>query len=365
MANKEAKTLEVTKTPEIYKHSKNSQTVKVRDEDFVLVDNTTKHVDTNFHSQGFWKGFITRFFSKKKAIIGLVIIGIIVLFAIFGPIISKYTYFTTNTLETNLAPRMGLFEWMGILDGSEVLKTTTGTKMVNYYESRNLLDVYHWFGTDSLGRDIWTRTWHGARVSLLIAIIAAAIDVVIGMSYGLVSGYFGGIVDSAMQRFVEIIQSIPRLVVVILLSLVLQRGIVAIIVALFITEWIGMARISRAEMLRLKDREYILASKTLGANNISIIFKDVLPNTIGPIITQVMFSIPTAIFTEAFLSFAGLGIPIPECSLGSLISDGFNVFNIHAYQILPPIIVLALLMLSFSLVGDSLREALAPKKKDM
>ena len=168
-----------------------------------------------------------------------------------------------------------------------------------------------------------------------------------------------------MQRAAEIVSGIPRLVVVILLSLAMKPGLGAIIVALLITEWIGMSRIARAEMLRLKDREYILASRTLGAGNVSIIFKGVLPNIVGPVITQVMFSIPTAIFTEAFLSFVGLGVRLPECSLGSLISDGFQVFNTHPYQIVPPIIVLALLMLSFNLVGDGLREALNPKMKDM
>ena len=157
---------------------------------------------------------------------------------------------------------------------------------------------------------------------------------------------------------------IPRLVIVTLL-LVLKPGMLTIIFALMLTEWVGMSRIARAEMLKLKEQEFVLASRTLGANSFFIIFKEVLPNIIGPIITQVMFSIPTAIFTEAFLSFVGLGIPVPQCSLGSLISDGFNSFTTHSYQIIPPIIVMALLMLSFNLVADGLREALDPKLKEM
>ena len=138
-----------------------------------------------------------------------------------------------------------------------------------------------------------------------------------------------------------------------------------VIVALLLTEWIGMSKIARAEMLKMKEQEYVLASRTLGAGSGHIIFKEILPNTIGPIITQVMFSIPTAIFTEAFLSFVGLGIPVPQCSLGSLISDGYNSFTTHPYQIIPPIIVMALLMLSFNLIADGLREALDPKMKEM
>ncbi|MFA6857731.1 MAG: ABC transporter permease, partial [Treponema sp.] len=135
--------------------------------------------------------------------------------------------------------------------------------------------------------------------------------------------------------------------------------------ALMITEWIGMSRIARAEMLNLKEREYVLASRTLGATNFNIIFHEILPNIIGQIITQTMFSIPTAIFTEAFLSFVGLGIPVPQCSLGSLISDAFNSFTTHSYQIVPPILVLGLLMLCFNMLADGLREALDPKMKDM
>ena len=135
--------------------------------------------------------------------------------------------------------------------------------------------------------------------------------------------------------------------------------------ALLLTEWIGMSKIARAEMLQMKDQESILASRTLGAGSRWIIFKDVLPNTIGPIITQIMFSVPTAIFTEAFLSFVGVGIIVPQCSVGSLIEDGFNNITTLPYQIIPPILVLALLMLGFNFIGDGLREALSPSIEDM
>ena len=216
-----------------------------------------------------------------------------------------------------------------------------------------------------MGRDLWTRTWYGARISLLIAFVTIIIDMIIGMSYGLISGYFGGMTDNIMQRVVEVANSVPRLVIVSVLAIFMPKGIWLVIIALLLTEWIGMSKIARAEMLKTKEQEYVLASRTLGARNGHIIFREILPNTIGPIITQVMFSIPTAIFTEAFLSFVGVGIALPMCSVGTLIEDGFNNITTLPYQILPPIIVLALLMLGFNFIGDGLREALAPKLEDM
>lgn len=334
--------------------------------DFVLKDNAGEiAIDENFAAQSFWKDVIIRYFKKLSAVLGTALIIAISVLAVIGPGMNDYTYSGQNLSQKNLAPRVKALEKFGIFDGSETMRTTTGQKTVNYYVDKGLEDVEYWFGSDNFGRDIWTRTWEGARVSLIIAIAAAVIDMVIGMSYGLISGFFGGRVDMVMQRILEIVNGIPRLVIVTLLLLVLQPGMITIIFALMLTEWVGMSRISRAEMLKLKEQEFVLASRTLGAGSLFIIFKEVLPNIIGPIITQVMFSIPTAIFTEAFLSFVGLGIPVPQCSLGSLISEGFNSFTTHPYQIIPPIFVMALLMLSFNLVADGLREALDPKMKEM
>ena len=336
------------------------------DKEFALKHNDDEiAVDTNFAAQSFWKDAILRFFGKRSAVLGLILIVVIVLLAVFGPGMNSYTYSGQDLSQKNFAPRVPGIERLGILDGSEKMSTTTGSKLTNAYQEKDKLDVYYWFGSDTYGRDIWTRTWSGAKVSLIIAVAAALIDMIIGMSYGLISGYFGGKVDMVMQRILEIANGIPRLVIVTLLLLVLKPGMLTIIFALMLTEWVGMSRIARAEMLKLKEQEFVLASRTLGAGSFFIIFKEILPNIIGPIITQVMFSIPTAIFTEAFLSFVGLGIPVPQCSLGSLISEGFNSFTTHSYQIIPPIIVMALLMLSFNLVADGLREALDPKMKEM
>ena len=322
-------------------------------------------IDENFAAQSFWKDVIIRYFKKISAVLGLILIILISVMAVIGPDMNEYTYSGQELSQKNFAPRIKALEKFGIFTGEEAMRTTTGSKTINYYVEKGLDDVEYWFGSDNFGRDIWTRTWSGARVSLIIAVAAAIIDMVIGMSYGLISGYFGGKIDMVMQRILEIVNGIPRLVIVTLLLLVLQPGMLTIIFALMLTEWVGMSRIARAEMLKLKEQEFVLASRTLGAGSFFIIFKEVLPNIIGPIITQVMFSIPTAIFTEAFLSFVGLGIPVPQCSLGSLISEGFNSFTTHPYQIIPPIVVMALLMLSFNLVADGLREALDPKMKEM
>ncbi len=336
------------------------------DADFKLKNNAKEiEVDSNFASQSFWKEVVARFWRKKSAVLGLIFVLVITFFAFVGPLMNDYTYSGQDLSQKNLAPRIPIIEYTGLFDGHEKIATTSGTKTVNYYFENKLTDVFYWFGSDNFGRDIWTRTWSGAQVSLIIAVAAAIIDMIIGMSYGLISGYFGGKVDMVLQRILEIANGIPRLVIVTLLLLVFKPGMITIIVALMLTEWVGMSRIARAEMLKLKEQEFVLASRTLGAGSMHIIFSEVLPNIIGPIITQVMFSIPTAIFTEAFLSFVGLGIPVPRCSLGSLISEGFNSFTTHPYQIIPPIVVMALLMLSFNLVADGLREALDPKLKEM
>lgn len=321
-------------------------------------------IDENFSSQSFWKDAFLRFKKNKGAMISLVCILLIILFAVIGPHMNSYTYATQDITNQNLAPRVPVVEKTGLLDGSETVKAAGKTKKINKYESNNLTDTYYWFGSDSLGRDIWTRTWTGTRISLYIAVIAVLVDMLFGLSYGLISGYFGGKVDMVMQRIVEIVNSIPTLVVVTLMMLVLSPGLTSITVALIITGWIGMSRIARAEMLKLKEREFVLASRTLGAKNFRIIFSEIFPNIFGPVITQTMFSIPHAIFTEAFLAFIGLGVPSPLASLGTMISDGYKNFTTHPYQIIFPLVVMSILMLSFTLLADGLREALDPKMKE-
>ena len=324
-------------------------------EDFVFVQENEKLTDKVYEQTSFMKDVWTNFSKNKGAVAGMIIISIIILLAIIGPMISGYTYDGINLQQQSLPPKMPGLEKIGIFNGYE--------HGVDQYAKLGLENVYHWFGTDTNGRDLWTRVWEGTRISLFIALIAVTIDIVIGMSYGLISGYFGGKVDMIMQRIVEVINGIPTLVLVTLLGLVLPRGMTSIIFALMLTGWIGMSRIARAEVLKLKESEYILASRTLGAKDFAIIFKDIMPNIFGQLITMAMFSVPNAIFTEAYLSFMGLGIPAPMASLGTLISDGYKSLTVHPYMIMSAIAVLALLMLSFNLFADGLRDAFDPNQK--
>lgn len=340
--------------------------IPFREDDFQLKGAEQIKIDNNFASQSFWKDAMVRFRQNKGAVVALCVLCIIIFLAVIGPYTNPMTYSTQDLTSANLAPRIPGLENLGIFDGDESLKTTTGFTTTNGYVDSATGEKdsqYFWFGTDTLGRDLWTRTWVGTRVSLYISVVAVAIDMLIGMSYGLISGYFGGKVDSVMQRIAEVVNSIPTLVIVVLLMLVLKPGLVTITCALMITGWISMARIARAQMLKLKEQEFVLAARTLGAKNFFIIFKEILPNIIGQLITNTMFSIPNAIFTEAFLSFVGLGMPEPMPSLGSLISYTFQNFTTHTYQIVAPVIVLALLMLCFNMLADGLRDALDPKMK--
>lgn len=324
------------------------------EEDFVFVQEDVRLKDKVYKQTSFLKDVWLNFSKNKGAVIGLIIISVIILMAIIGPMISGHTYYGQELSHQNLPPRMPGLEKIGILNGYEngILKYT-GDKA----------DLYYWFGTDNLGRDLFTRVWEGTRISLFIAFVAVIIDIIIGMSYGLISGYFGGRVDMVMQRIVEVLNGIPTLVLVTLLGLVLPPGMQSIIFALMITGWIGMSRISRAEVLKLKESEFVLASRTLGAKSFSIIFREIMPNIFGQLITMAMFSVPSAIFTEAYLSFMGLGIPSPMASLGTLISDGYKALTVHPYMIMSAIAVLALLMLSFNLFADGLRDAFDPNQK--
>lgn len=348
-----------------------TNTIELTAEDFKFVDSSKiAHIDEVYASQSYWKDIFSRFKKNKGAIFGLVCIVFVTIMAIIGPGLSGRKYDEQIITNQNLAPRIHGLEWMGF-DGQESMHTSTGSVRVNKYISEDankktgLEDTYYWFGSDVLGRDIFTRTWEGTRISLYIALVAVAVDMCFGMGYGLISGYFGGRTDMFMQRFAEILNGIPTLVIVTLLILVLKPGLATITIALALTGWIGMSRIARAQVLKLKEQEFVLASKTLGAKDMFIIFKEILPNIFGQLIIMSMFSIPNAIFTEAFLAFIGLGVPAPLASLGSLISDAFKSFTTHPYMIVAPVVVLGIIMLSFNMLADGLRDAFDPKMKEM
>ncbi len=311
-----------------------------------------KLVDKNYKATRYSHDVWCNFKKNKGALIGAIIVIIIILFALIGPHMTEHTYKSIIHGHECLTPRIPFIEKLGIFNG---------TYKGNQQYVGDLENVYYWFGSDTQGRDIFTRVWEGTRVSLLIAFAAVVIDIVIGMVYGTVSGFFGGKVDMVMQRFAEILNGVPTLVVVTLLGLVLPQGIVSIIFSLMITGWIGMERIARAQVLKVKEQEYVLASRTLGANKLSLIVNDILPNIFGQVIVTSMFSIPNAIFLEAYLSFLGLGVPAPLASLGSLVSDGYKSMTTFPHILLIPVVVLALLMLSFNLFADGLRDAFDPK----
>lgn len=312
-----------------------------------------KIIDKNYSATSYAKDVWNNFKKNKGALIGFIIIVIIVLMAIIGPNMNDFTYKQIHSGQECLVPRIPGLEKLGIADGYH--------NGVNQYAEKGASDVYYWFGSDTQGRDIWTRVWSGTRVSLIIALAAVLIDIVIGMVYGLISGYFGGMVDSVMQRFAEILNGIPTLVIVTLLGMVLPAGITSIIFALMLTGWIGMERIARAQVLKIKEQEFVLASRTLGAKKGRIIFSEILPNILGQVIVTSMFSIPNAIFLEAYLSFLGLGVPAPMASLGSLVSDGYKSMTTFPHILIIPVVVMAVLMLCFNLFADGLRDAFDPK----
>ena len=250
-----------------------------------------------------------------------------VIMVIFGPAISGYNFEQMDTSAINQTP-----------------------------------NAQHWFGTDSLGRDLFARVWQAGRVSLAIGIVGAVVASVVGSIYGGIASYFGGIVDDIMMRIVEVLLSIPYLIIVILISVVTDsKSMGTMMLALTLTGWCGIARLVRGQMLQLKSQEYVLAANALGVSPFKTIMRHMIPNTIGIIIVAITFDIPGYIFSEAFLSYIGLGIQPPDTSWGALASAAQQNFMFYPYQLFFPSIMIALTMLSFTLLGDGLRDALDPK----
>ncbi len=311
-------------------------------------------LDKTFSGVSSWQDKLDRFMKNKGAVAGAVFIILLTLLSILGPMFSGYTYDYIDLTHMNLPPRIQGLEKLGIFNGVE-----KGT----FKYSCALENVYHWFGIDAIGRDLFTRFCEGTKISLIVGIASALLDLIIGVTYGMIAGYFGGRADFFMMRVVEIIAGIPSLVVVTLLMMVLKPGLYTIILALMISGWTGMARNVRAHTLRAKQMEYVLAAHTLGASAPYIMLKQIFPNIFGSIIVLVMMSVPGGIFLESFLSFLGLGVPAPMASLGSLISDGYKTLMIHPYQVAIPSVFFGLLIISLNLVADGLRDAFDPKQK--
>lgn len=265
---------------------------------------------------------------NRLALWGLAIVVVMSLLAIAGPWLAPYTYADQDLTAANTWP-----------------------------------SAAHWFGTDSLGRDLFVRVLYGARISLSIGLVASLINVFIGVIYGGIAGLVGGRTDQIMMHIVDILYSIPMLLYVILLMVVFKPGLLNIYLALGIAYWLNMARIVRGQILSLKQQEYVMAARSCGTSTWHILCRHMIPNCVGPIIVTLTLSIPDAIFTEAFLSFIGLGVSAPMASWGVLASEGINSMRSFPFQLVFPALALCITMLGFMFLGDGLRDALDPQNQ--
>ncbi|MEI4461527.1 ABC transporter permease [Exiguobacterium sp. A1_3_1] len=306
-------------------------------------------------SLNFWQDAWMRLRKNKAAILSLAVIVIIAIMSLVGSSLSGNDPYTQTITQAKLPPKVSGLEWAGF-DGM----ATLGETPIDFYKQKQVTENF-WFGTDHLGRDLWSRVWEGTKISLFIGLMAAVIDVLVGVTYGGISAYYGGRVDNIMQRIAEILTGVPNLILIILFILILEPGITTIILAMTITGWIGMSRLVRGQILKLKNQEFVLAARTLGASSTRLIFKHLIPNTLGTIIISLMFTIPSAIFFEAFLSFIGLGLAPPQPSLGTLINEGYKELKTFPYLLVVPSTVIVLLMISFNMLADGLRDAFDPR----
>ncbi len=311
-------------------------------------------------SISFMKDALRRLRKNRIAMLSLIVIVLVALIAFIVPAFYPYTYTKQDVTAQNLAP----FQY----SAKEQMKIDKGISVFP-----------HIMGTDNLGRDYAIRVIYGTRISLLVGIFSALIVIVIGIIYGSISGYFGGKVDMVMMRIVDIIYSLPDVLIVILLSVAIKdwvsgskseliarlgAGMVSIFIVFGLLYWVSMARQVRGQILSIKEQEYVLASKAIGATPARIIRKHMIPNCVSVIIIVAAMQIPSAIFTESFLSFLGLGVSVPMPSLGSLASDARTALRSYPYQLIFPALAIFLIVLSFNLLGNGLRDAFDPKLRN-
>lgn len=343
---------------------KNLVTFQLKVDDFLPATDAEKQSLTQMRpSVSFWKDAMRRMKKNKVALVSLVVILIVMIFSFILP--SFYPYHYGQQIQ-----------------GSEYLKPMTYSPQEQVRIDAGEKVFPHILGTDNLGRDYAVRVMMGSRISLLVGLIASGIILVIGSIYGAVSGFFGGWVDLIMMRIVDIIYTVPDILLIVLISFALKDpmqtlaakpgfawiqtlgvNLISIFLVFALLYWVGMARIVRSQVLTLKQNEYVTAARALGAGSVRIIRKHLLTNSIGTLIVMTTLQIPSSIFTESFLSFLGLGVAIPLPSLGSLASDALNGLNTYPYLLLAPALLISLIILSFNLFGDGLRDAFDPKMK--
>lgn len=277
-------------------------------------------------SSSYWRGVWRRFRTHRLAMVSIVSLFLLFLFALLAPYLSGHTYFETHLSLHNQPPN---FQFL--------------------------------FGTDDLGRDLFTRIAFGARISLFVGLTAAFIDVVIGVLWGGFCGYVGGKVDALLMRFADILYVIPYLLIVILLTVIMGSGLLTIVAAMTTTGWINMARMVRGEVRQLKTRLYVQAAVGLGASGLRILFRHIIPNALGPVIVMMTFTIPIAIFTEAFLSFLGLGVQAPIASWGTMAAEGLSAMRYYPWRLIFPAVFISGTMLAFYIIGDALGDSIDPK----
>lgn len=280
-------------------------------------------------SKSFWRDAWERFCRNKRALFGLILLGLIIAVAIIGPIASPYPY-----------------------DGMDVSSASQGPSLK------------HWFGTDQMGRDEFTRVLYGARISLMIGFVATAVNVVIGIIYGGIAGYVGGKVDMVLMRIMDVIYSVPAMIYIILIMLILGSNVTSVMIGICVNGWVNMARVVRGQIIALKEREFAVAAYVLGVSKKRILFKHLMINTLGPIIVTATLMVPQAIFNEAFLSFIGIGISAPQASLGTLAQDAKMLLARYPMQMVYPVTVICLVIFALNFVGEGLEEALNPKGRN-
>jgi len=283
-----------------------------------------------FEGRSLWQNARARLFRNKAAVASLVILAVIAVLAVFAPLLSPHAY--------------DEIYW---------------DRMQQPPDFANA----HWFGTDNVGRDLFVRILYGARVSLAVGLLATTVSLVIGVTYGAVAGFLGGVVDNIMMRIVDVLYSLPFMFFVIMLMVVFGRNIFLIFVALGAVEWLTMARIVRGQTISVKRKEFIEAAHAGGVSNTKIIFRHVIPNVLGPVIVYMTLTIPQVILTESFLSFLGLGVQEPLTSWGVLISEGAKVMEFAPWMLFFPAVFLATTLFAFNFIGDGLRDALDPKDR--